>query len=119
MIDKNSARLRRSRQTRSKIRELGAVHSVTLADGHGAWLVCGHEQARAALKDLRLSKDMHAAMAADGDVVSEGLPGPAFARHMLSVDPPDHTRLRRLVAAAFSPRRIDGLLLHDPPRTLL
>jgi hypothetical protein len=40
------------------------VHSVTLADGHGAWLVCGHEQARAALKDLRLSKDMHAAMAA-------------------------------------------------------
>ena len=24
-------------------------------------------------------------------------PGPAFARHMLVVDPPDHTRLRRLV----------------------
>ncbi len=48
-------------------------------------------------------------MAADSGVVSEGLPGPAFARHMLSVDPPDHTRLRRLVAAAFSPRRIEGL----------
>ena len=48
----------------ARVRELGAVHSVTLADGHGAWLVCGHEQARAALKDRRLSKDMHAAMAA-------------------------------------------------------
>jgi cytochrome P450 len=92
----------------ARVRELGAVHSVTLADGHGAWLVCGHEQARAALKDLRLSKDMHAAMAADSGVVSEGLPGPAFARHMLSVDPPDHTRLRRLVAAAFSPRQDQG-----------
>jgi cytochrome P450 len=29
-------------------------------------------------------------------VVAEGLPGPALARHMLAVDPPDHTRPRRL-----------------------
>ena len=93
----------------ARVRELGTVHSATLADGHSAWLVSGHHEARAALKDRRLSKDMHAAMATDSDVVSEGLPGPAFARHMLSVDPPDHTRLRRLVAAAFSPRRIEGL----------
>ncbi len=93
----------------ASVRESGAVHSVTLADGHSAWLVSGHEEARAALKDPRLSKDMHAAMATNSGVVSEGLPGPAFAWHMLSVDPPDHTRLRRLVAAAFSPHRIEGL----------
>jgi cytochrome P450 len=42
-------------------------------------------------------------------VVAEGLPGPAFARHMLSVDPPDHTRLRRLTSAAFSRPRIAAL----------
>ena len=47
--------------------------------------------------DPRLSKDMQAALASGGGVVAEGLPGPAFARHMLVVDPPDHTRLRRLV----------------------
>src|SRR5205085_9867817 len=80
-----------------------------LADGHRAWLVIRYDEALAALNDGRLSKDMHAAMAADSAVVAEGLPGPAFARHMLSVDPPDHTRLRRLVSGAFSPRRIEQL----------
>ena len=74
----------------------GPVHAVTLADGHRAWLIVGHEEAKAALNHAGLSKDMHAALARDGAVVAEGLPGPAFARHMLSVDPPDHTRLRRL-----------------------
>jgi cytochrome P450 len=38
-----------------------------------------------------------------------GLPGPAFARHMLAVDPPDHTRLRRLVSRAFVPTRVAAL----------
>jgi cytochrome P450 len=92
--------------------ELGAVHHVTLADGHDAWLVVRHDEARAALGDARLSKNMQAALATGDDVVAEGLPGPAFARHMLVVDPPDHTRLRRLVAGAFSVRRIDGLRPH-------
>ena len=91
------------------VRRRGAVHQVTLVDGHEAWLVVRHDQARAALNDPRLSKDMHAAMLANAAVVSEGLPGPAFARHMLTVDPPDHTRLRGLVSKAFSPRRIEGL----------
>ncbi len=91
------------------VRQRGAVQPVTLVDGHDAWLVVHHDEALAALNDSRLSKDMHAAMAANAAVVSEGLPGPAFARHMLTVDPPDHTRLRRLVSSAFSPRRIEGL----------
>src|SRR3954463_15333915 len=95
-----------------EVRELGAVVPVTLADGHDAWLVVRHEEARAALNDPRLSKDMLAALATGDGVVAEGLPGPAFARHMLAVDPPDHTRLRRLVGAAFSVRRIESLRPH-------
>ncbi len=87
----------------------GPVHQVTLADGHCAWLIVRHEEAKAALNHPGLSKDMHAALARDGTVVAEGLPGPAFARHMLSVDPPDHTRLRRLTSAAFSRPRIAAL----------
>ena len=93
----------------AELRARGPVHRATLADGHDAWLVVRYDEAMAALNDPRLSKDMHAAFAEDSAVAAEGLPGPEFARHMLSVDPPDHTRLRRLVSAAFSPRRVDAL----------
>jgi cytochrome P450/uncharacterized OsmC-like protein len=85
------------------------VQRVRLADGHLAWVVLGHDAARQALGDPRISKDMVAALAADGEVVAEGLPGPEFSRHMLNVDPPDHTRLRRLVSRAFVPGRIAAL----------
>jgi cytochrome P450 len=85
------------------------VQKVRLADGHPAWLVLGYDAARQALGGPQISKDMLAALAADGDVVAEGLPGPEFSRHMLNVDPPDHTRLRRLVSRAFAPGRIAAL----------
>ena len=93
----------------AQVRADGPVHEVTLPDGQRAWLIVRYAEARAALNDPRLSKDMHAALARDGAVVAEGLPGPAFARHMLSVDPPDHTRLRGLAAAAFSRSRVAAL----------
>jgi len=85
------------------------VQRVRLADGHPAWLVLGHDAARQALNDPRISKDMLAALEDNGDVVAEGLPGPEFSRHMLNVDPPDHTRLRRLVSRAFVPSRVAAL----------
>jgi cytochrome P450 len=95
--------------TYSEVRERGPVHQVTLVDGHEAWLVVGYDEAKLALNDQRLSKDMLAALATGDAVVAEGLPGPAFARHMLSVDPPDHSRLRGLVSKAFTPRRVEEL----------
>ena len=85
------------------------VQRVRLADGHPAWVVLGYDAARQALADSGISKDMLAALQEAGDVVAEGLPGPAFSRHMLNVDPPDHTRLRRLVSRAFTPPRVAAL----------
>ena len=85
------------------------VQKMRLADGHPAWVVLGYDAARYALHDPRISKDMLAALQGNGDVVAEGLPGPEFSRHMLNVDPPDHTRLRRLVSRAFVPSRIAAL----------
>jgi cytochrome P450 len=93
----------------AQVRADGPVHQVTLVVGHRAWLIVGHEEAKAALNHADLSKDMHAALAHDAAVVAEGLPGPGFARHMLSADTPDHTRLRRLASAAFSRPRIAAL----------
>ena len=91
---------------RRAARASGPVQPVRLADGHDAWLVLGHEAVRVALMDPRFSKDMVTALADDPDVVDPGLPGPALARHMMNLDPPDHTRLRRLAARAFLPSRI-------------
>jgi cytochrome P450 len=85
------------------------VQKVRLADGHPAWIVLGYDAARRALNEPGISKDMLAALQQAGDVVAEGLPGPEFSRHMLNVDPPDHTRLRRLVSRAFVPGRIAAL----------
>lgn len=85
------------------------VRRVRLADGHPAWVVLGYDAARQVLNDPRISKDMLAALRDNGDVVAEGLPGPEFSRHMLNVDPPDHTRLRGLVSRAFTPARVAAL----------
>lgn len=93
----------------NEARERCPVQKVRLADGHDAWVVLGYDAARQALNEPRISKDMLAAVDVDADVVAEGLPGPAFSRHMLNVDPPDHTRLRRLVARAFVPSRVAAL----------
>lgn len=87
----------------------GPVHEVTLADGHPAMLVMGYDAAREALSHPDLSKDMLAALDRSGAVVAEGLPGRGYARHMLSVDPPDHTRLRSLITPAFTRTRLAAL----------
>ncbi|HEX4633343.1 MAG TPA: cytochrome P450 [Gemmatimonadales bacterium] len=38
--------------------------------------------------------------------------GRIMVRQMLFLDPPDHTRLRRLASTAFTPRRVEGLKSH-------
>jgi cytochrome P450 len=66
------------------------------------WQVSRYADVRALLTDGRLSKD-------PGRVPGY-VPGPAgLNRHLVHADPPDHTRLRTLVNAAFVPRRIARL----------
>lgn len=84
------------------------VHRITLPTGQSAWLITGYNEARHALADPRLVKsEVTAANTGRGL-----LPGEVYAAmgsHMLNRNPPDHTRLRRLVATAFTRRRVDQL----------
>jgi cytochrome P450 len=84
----------------------GPVHRITLPNGMPAWLVTGYDAVRAALTDPRLIKN-------PGPTPLEGLLPPAVNAAMnsdlLHNDPPDHTRLRRLVSGAFTRRRVDAL----------
>jgi cytochrome P450 len=82
----------------------GPVHRVVLPHGERAWLVVRYEQARAALADPRLAKT-EPPFAAELDPALRS----AINSNMLNVDLPEHTRLRRLVAAAFTRRRVERL----------
>ncbi|MEU9358469.1 cytochrome P450 [Streptomyces sp. NPDC048301] len=91
------------------LREHSPVHRTVLPSGVEAWLVTRYADARQALADSRLSKNpAHHAAGAQGKSRT-GIPGERSANlmtHLLNIDPPDHTRLRRLVSKAFTPRRI-------------
>ncbi|KWW99116.1 cytochrome P450 [Carbonactinospora thermoautotrophica] len=98
-------------RTYAWLREHEPVKRVRLPSGMEAWLVTRYADARRALADPRLSKDpRHDYPAWRRGLV--GLPGEErydLGFHVLNADPPDHTRLRRLVNKAFTPRRVAGL----------
>ncbi|QFU91604.1 cytochrome P450 [Amycolatopsis sp. YIM 10] len=80
------------------------VREIALPDGSWGWLVTGYDAARQALSERRLSKVLTA-----GEVGLTPELTSAMLRQMLFLDPPDHTRLRRLVSAVFTPRRVEDL----------
>ncbi|MEV6583830.1 cytochrome P450 [Streptomyces sp. NPDC051582] len=92
-----------------QLREDGPVRRVVIAGALEAWLVTRYEDGLAALSDARLSSDVRDA--ADTRLL-EQLPGTereSMLGNMLRSDPPDHTRLRRLVSKAFTAHRVAGM----------
>ncbi|MDW5322455.1 cytochrome P450 [Plantactinospora sp. KLBMP9567] len=87
------------------LRTAAPVHRLTLPDGANVWLVTRYADVRAGLADSRLSLDK--ANSTDG-WKGFSLP-PALDANLLNMDPPDHTRIRRLVRHAFGPQRIARL----------
>lgn len=80
---------------------------------HGlkVWLVTRYDEAKIALTDPRVSKNVlegghllqvHAAESSERRELQQ-----ALTVHMLNMDPPGHTRLRKLVTKAFTARRVE------------
>jgi cytochrome P450 len=90
-------------------------------EGWRRWFVTRHEDVRSCLRDKRLGRNFRHVMSEE-DI---GVP-PLDARwqafwdverwSLLWLEPPDHTRIRKLVAAAFTPRSVEAL--REPARQL-
>ncbi|MFI8279160.1 cytochrome P450 [Streptomyces sp. NPDC085929] len=92
-----------------QLREDGPVRRTVIAGGLEAWLVTRYEDGLAALSDSRLSSDVRDA--SDTRILRQ-LPATereSMLSNMLRSDPPDHTRLRRLVSKAFTAHRVAGM----------
>ncbi|WP_329107242.1 cytochrome P450 [Micromonospora sp. NBC_01699] len=90
------------------LRRDSPVVELALPTGATAWLVTRYADAQRALGDPNLGKTTSA-----GGFSYRGMVPPdvarAVGRHMLAINPPDHTRIRRLVSGAFTARRMAAL----------
>ncbi|WP_156724666.1 cytochrome P450 [Streptomyces apocyni] len=89
----------------ARLRAERPVAEVAWSGGGRAWLVTRHQDIRTVLDDPRFSR---AASYAPDAPTFKGLfqvpPGV-----IISIDPPDHTRLRALAEQAFSPARVEAM----------
>lgn len=101
-----------------RLREKGAVVRARFMDDSPIWLVTRFEEVRAVLRDPRFVNNPHSVPGHTGpdprDRLMEVLGIPEeFSVHILesilTSDPPDHSRLRRLVSRAFTARRVPDL----------
>ena len=95
--------------------------------GEACWMLTRHADVHAAWRDKRLGSDFSHRFAADEFTRPEALEPwrdpryPHFAAYarwdLLAMEPPDHTKLRRLVSLAFTPRTVETLRV--PARALV
>lgn len=114
----------------ARLRVETPVARVQLADGTPVWAALGHEAVRTVLTDPRFSRA--AGTAPGAPTLTPGIT--SKPDNILNMDPPQHSRLRRLVAPVFTSRALelrrpriqeitDGLLdaiaEHGPPADLV
>ena len=86
----------------ARLRESRPVAPVRMPAYGRAWVVTRYEDVRAVLTDPRMARDVHRWPGGGRSRPSEAT---GVYAHMLHADPPDHTRLRRLVQKPFASRR--------------
>jgi cytochrome P450 len=85
----------------AELRRSEPIIRVTMPYGGEAWLVTRYEDVQQVMKDPRFSR-----AASVGKDVPRFLPPIVEDGVLLNMDPPEHTRVRRLVAGPFTNRRI-------------
>ncbi|GIH04038.1 cytochrome P450 [Rhizocola hellebori] len=90
----------------AQLRAHQPVAKVTLDDGTTGYLVTRYADVRQVLIDPRFSRAAANAMGPGGAQTGVSM---LAEDSMISLDPPEHTRLRRLVAGAFTARRVEQL----------
>jgi cytochrome P450 len=79
----------------------------------GPYVVNGYDECQAVLRDPRLGRGLTVEGSATGIFGENGTRRGEFLEasqhNMLMADPPDHTRLRRLVSRSFTPRQVERL----------
>ncbi|MVU76148.1 cytochrome P450 [Nocardia sp. ET3-3] len=88
------------------LREQDPITRVTLPDGIEGWLVTRYADVRAVLSDPRFSSRRRGVTG--NHLGSEELP-PAPPGWFIMMDPPEHTRLRRMLTGRFTVRRMREL----------
>jgi nocardicin N-oxygenase len=87
----------------ARLRAAGPLARVRLPDGQLAWLVLRYADIKLIFNDPRFGRE--AATRPDAPSVNPSTVVPGM---LIGLDPPEHTRVRRLVSRAFSARTIDA-----------
>ncbi len=92
------------------LRAAGPLHWSTEFFG-GAWLLTCHADVEQVLRDPRFSAQRTGGWVTDREETKGELAGfqQLFARAMLFLDAPDHTRIRKVLNAGFKPAQIQAL----------
>jgi cytochrome P450 len=96
-----------------EMRAQAPVSTVTLLNGTTVWMVTGYDEARTVLSDPRFSADRFRNSSLMTDVSDEVrkklLDERSRAGSFISMDPPEHTRYRKLLTGQFTVRRMRQL----------
>ncbi|HEX3779567.1 MAG TPA: cytochrome P450 [Pseudonocardiaceae bacterium] len=100
----------------TRLREARPVSPLLFPDGHQGWIVTGYDALRQLMADTRFSSRqdigiLHVPYEVPG-MPAATEPSPQVPGLFIAMDPPDHTRLRRMLTGAFTVKRMKQLEEH-------